>query len=354
MAQAIPPYADTLEPLNGRKTLVEQVVDRIVEAAARGIFLPGDRVVEAEVARRLQVSRVPVREALRLLESQGIVENMPYRGMRLMDVSVARLEKVLKVRLVLEQLAAEEAGTGRRRRTRRSSAPLARHARSDGTGAASEATVSSSRGSTRRSIGSLCGLTGNDVLLRTWEPLSLQLTIIFGLSAMQKDLVPIAAEHTEIIEVLRSQDAASVADAHARPHRRLHARPRPRGVHQPPEGRRRGRLTPDLPVSGRARASLPRRGASRAQASRRAGQSAPDGRRRGQRVVVGRLVEQVHQLPVQAAASTAACGASMQVALFERVGIRGRRGATACAPVAVAERHVFMGAVRAPRHVRSK
>ena len=120
MAQAIPPYADTLEPLNGRKTLVEQVVDRIVEAAARGIFLPGDRVVEAEVARRLQVSRVPVREALRLLESQGIVENIPYRGMRLMDVSVARLEKVLKVRLVLEQLAAEEADSPRRR-IRRSS-----------------------------------------------------------------------------------------------------------------------------------------------------------------------------------------------------------------------------------------
>lgn len=61
------------------------------------------------MARRLQVSRVPVREALRLLESQGIVENMPYRGMRLMDVSVVRLEKVLKVRLVLEQLAAEDA-----------------------------------------------------------------------------------------------------------------------------------------------------------------------------------------------------------------------------------------------------
>ncbi len=32
-----------MQPLNGRTTLVEQVVDRIVEAAARGVFLPGDR-----------------------------------------------------------------------------------------------------------------------------------------------------------------------------------------------------------------------------------------------------------------------------------------------------------------------
>ena len=42
-------------------------------AAARGPLLPGDRIVESELARKLGVSRVPVREALRMLESQGIV-----------------------------------------------------------------------------------------------------------------------------------------------------------------------------------------------------------------------------------------------------------------------------------------
>ena len=55
------------------KTLVDQVVDAIVEATALGVFLPGDRIVEAEIARSLNVSRIPVREALRLLESQGVV-----------------------------------------------------------------------------------------------------------------------------------------------------------------------------------------------------------------------------------------------------------------------------------------
>ena len=90
------------------KTLVDQVVDAIVEATAKGVLLPGNRVVEAEVARSLNVSRVPVREALRLLESQGIVVNEPYRGMRLMDVNIDRLEKILKVRLALENLAGRE------------------------------------------------------------------------------------------------------------------------------------------------------------------------------------------------------------------------------------------------------
>lgn len=199
-----------MQPLNGRTTLVEQVVDRIVEAAAKGVFLPGDRVVEAEVARRLEVSRVPVREALRLLESQGIVINMPYRGMRLMDVSVERLEKVLKVRLALEQLAAEDVRLALQKDPD-IIAPLVTTA---------DLMMAAAHRGDRYEIArldtifhrQLCGLTGNEVLLRTWEPLSLQLTIIFGLSAMQKDLVPIAAEHTEIIEALRAQDAGRLAD----------------------------------------------------------------------------------------------------------------------------------------------
>jgi DNA-binding GntR family transcriptional regulator len=84
------------------KSLVEQVVDAIVEAAAKGVFLPGDRLVEAELARSLNVSRIPVREALRLLESQGVVVSERYRGMSLMSVDIERLEKILKVRLALE------------------------------------------------------------------------------------------------------------------------------------------------------------------------------------------------------------------------------------------------------------
>ena len=209
MANPVPLQSDRLEPLNDRKTLVEQVVDRIVEAAASGTFLPGDRVVEAEVARRLQVSRVPVREALRLLESQGIVENVPYRGMRLMDVSVVRLEKVLKVRLALEQLAAEEARVAAQKNPS-ILAPLV-HTR--------DLMVGAARRGDRYELArldtvfhrELCGLTGNEVLLRTWEPLSLQLTIIFGLSAMQKDLGPIADEHTDIIDALRGKPARAVA-----------------------------------------------------------------------------------------------------------------------------------------------
>ncbi|MCS5874512.1 GntR family transcriptional regulator [Klebsiella pneumoniae subsp. pneumoniae] len=57
-------------PLRAR-TLVDDAVDAIVAAAARGMLLPGDRIVETDIASKLNISRIPVREALRLLESQG-------------------------------------------------------------------------------------------------------------------------------------------------------------------------------------------------------------------------------------------------------------------------------------------
>ena len=91
------------------RTLVEHAAESIVAAAARGAFLPGDRLVEAEIARDLGISRVPVREALRLLESQGIVNSTPYKGMRLMEVTNTGVAALMRVRLALETQAIGEA-----------------------------------------------------------------------------------------------------------------------------------------------------------------------------------------------------------------------------------------------------
>jgi DNA-binding GntR family transcriptional regulator len=91
-------------------TLVDQVVDAMIKAAAEGHILPGDRVVEADIANELNVSLVPVREALRLLESQGIVVNTPYRGMRLMEVDGKRLHQILMCEAALSNWLFESLG----------------------------------------------------------------------------------------------------------------------------------------------------------------------------------------------------------------------------------------------------
>ncbi len=164
---------------------------------------------------------------------------MPYRGMRLMDVSVERLEKVLKVRLALEQLAAEDVRLALQKDPD-IIAPLVTTA---------DLMMAAAHRGDRYEIArldtifhrQLCGLTGNEVLLRTWEPLSLQLTIIFGLSAMQKDLVPSPPSTPRSSRpCARRTPAARRPDARA--YRRLHPRPRPRGLHPPTPGRGRGRV----------------------------------------------------------------------------------------------------------------
>lgn len=205
MPAAQPRPLKDLKPIRS-KSLVDEIVDAIVEATATGVFLPGDRIVEAEVARAMNVSRIPVREALRLLESQGVVVSERYRGMRLMSVNIEQLEKTLQVRLALERLAGE--------------AVMTRLKQDPGLLAPLEEIVVLMREAAKRGDAfevasldtafhrSLCELSGNDVLLRTWEPLSRQLTIIFGLSTMRKDISGIVDEHDEVIDTLKAGDVA--------------------------------------------------------------------------------------------------------------------------------------------------
>lgn len=217
MSRKLLPSTDVRErPANGRldglaplaaKSLVDQVVDAIVEASAKGIFLPGDRIVEAEVARSLNVSRIPVREALRLLESQGVVVSERYRGMSLMSVDIDRLEKILKVRLALEKLAGAEV-MAKAQTNPDILAPLEKvlaemHLAGDADDGFRVASLD-----TEFHL-CLCKLSGNEILVRTLEQLSRQLTIIFGLSTMKKGVKSIVSEHDEVIETLRSGDKAA-------------------------------------------------------------------------------------------------------------------------------------------------
>ena len=189
-------------------TLVEQTVDVIVKAAAEGRFRPGDRVVEAEVARELGVSRVPVREALRLLESQGIVVSAPHQGMRLMEVDAAHLRQILVVRSGLERLAAPAAAIALQRD------PAAQrgmkvHLTAMGAAARRGSGFDLAQADTafHRAI---CRLSDNRVLLQLWETLARRLTIIFGLAARTMDLREVHRAHVGLLQVLLRGDAAEI------------------------------------------------------------------------------------------------------------------------------------------------
>ncbi len=80
---------------------------KLYEAIRKGLFLPGDRVRETDVAQKLGLSRTPVRDALRRLEAEGIVEHRPRLGAVIRKLAQSEIVELYEMRIVLERTAAE-------------------------------------------------------------------------------------------------------------------------------------------------------------------------------------------------------------------------------------------------------
>lgn len=88
-------------------SLVELAVDRLSREILSGRTDPGARLVEEQLTRQLGISRAPLREALRLLAQQGLVEHIPRRGARVATLSDTDVRELYEVRDVLERHAVD-------------------------------------------------------------------------------------------------------------------------------------------------------------------------------------------------------------------------------------------------------
>ena len=87
--------------------LTKLVVDSIRERILSGAYEPGERLVEAHLSTELGVSRMPVREALRVLAAEGIVTIEPRRGATVPLYSAEQVRELVEVRATLEALNAK-------------------------------------------------------------------------------------------------------------------------------------------------------------------------------------------------------------------------------------------------------
>jgi DNA-binding GntR family transcriptional regulator len=83
----------------------------IRSAIVDGRFVPGERLKEVELAQELGISRTPVREALLMLQSEGLVESVPNRGALVRAYTPAEIEELYELRALLEGFAARRAAT---------------------------------------------------------------------------------------------------------------------------------------------------------------------------------------------------------------------------------------------------
>lgn len=90
----------------GRSTLVDEVAGRLRELISTGQIAPGERLRMRDLQERFGVSHIPIREALRTLEGEGLVENLPQRGAVASPVSLELLDEVYDARRLLEPAVA--------------------------------------------------------------------------------------------------------------------------------------------------------------------------------------------------------------------------------------------------------
>ena len=87
------------------RTAEDMVTGVLREAIITGVFGPGERLRQDQLAELLMVSRMPIRAALRQLDSEGLVVNIPHRGAKVRELSPSELRELYELRVVVECFA---------------------------------------------------------------------------------------------------------------------------------------------------------------------------------------------------------------------------------------------------------
>lgn len=103
---AVPRAALAAAPLT--LSLPEQIATQLAARITSAVYAPGQRIMEQAVAGEFAVSRGPVREALRLLEKDGLVRILPRRGAQVTNLSIAEVREIFDIRAALNGLRDRE------------------------------------------------------------------------------------------------------------------------------------------------------------------------------------------------------------------------------------------------------
>src|SRR5438105_6142994 len=190
-------------------SLAEQAADAIVTGVSAGALKPVQRLVEVELAGLLNMSRVPLREALKILEAQGIVERIPHRGTRIAMFDEARVHQICEVRIALERIALSyavpfyRAEPGLLARLDQIIAAMARAAERLEWIEISRADLEFHR--------EICRASRNSIIETLWDALARHVFIVFGHEIRDERDAPIMApQHQRLRDLLAAGDIATL------------------------------------------------------------------------------------------------------------------------------------------------
>lgn len=192
------------------RTIAEQVADFIRQAIAQGRITPGARLLEATFAAEMRTSRAPVREALSLLEHEGLVVKEPNRGARVVELTEETIREVASLRGQLEGFAAALAA---KRMTAGQLAALE--------GLLAEMDRAARQGDYARLVAldyqfhdALCRASGHQTLYEAWSAISGKVRLYLATTNLvYRSLRTAARGHRAILAALGSGDGARASRA---------------------------------------------------------------------------------------------------------------------------------------------
>jgi len=184
-----------------RLTLSRQIRDALVRRIVSGELTPGERLVETRIAEEYGTSQAPVREALRELETIGLVETRPRRGTFVRHFIQQTLRESYVVRAALEEAAtrlALPAGTLPFDALRADVAAMRDAAARGDLQAIGAASVSFHR--------HVIVAARNELLENAWEALQIEARTAVTLLAVEPPLDDVADEHQQLLDALATGD----------------------------------------------------------------------------------------------------------------------------------------------------
>ena len=197
-------------------SLASQIADFIVDGIASGNFKFGQRLIETELADQLRVSRVPIREAIKMLEAQGILVVTPHRGAHVAEFDDLKIDRIRDARVALERLAIPDALATFQAHPERQAALAALVVRmGDAVRRSDWVEAGKADLEFHRQI---CQASDNEIVITLWEALARHITIVFGRELRAEGGNPRLVEQHACILRLIKKGALGQLDIELRKH----------------------------------------------------------------------------------------------------------------------------------------
>ena len=178
-----------------------QIAEMLRRAIVSGKLRPGSVLVEATLAEQMNVSRAPIREAIQILENDGLVETVAYKGKRVKPLTAREVEETYNLREVFEVMAV--------RRILQYGRPVAAlwahcHEMDRAADAGDQDKLTAADEAFHRT---LIQVADHDLLLASWNSLYLRIHQIMALrNTVQPNLFDISGTHPPIVRALEAHD----------------------------------------------------------------------------------------------------------------------------------------------------